>query len=746
MTYHKFVRFPWISLAAVLAMAQPSGIEGTVVDSSGLRIRGAHVSCANATGETGLDGGFRFPQTLSCELRVTAPGFEPATLQASAGAPVTVKLEVAGVTERIVVSAARTESRPEESGVAANIITRNEISAQGFPFVGDFLRQWPGVSVAQSGREGSLTSLFTRGSPSNATLVLVDGMPVNDPGGSINLANWGVDGIERIEMVRAPQSVLFGAEAAAGVVQLFTVRGDPEFRRPRGELSYERGSFQTDRWTAALRGGWGSRWDYALGAAQMHTLNEYPNDFFRHTGGSANLGYRLARSTLIRGSFHSFDAALGVPGQVRYGLLDADAAETNRDALATVRIEDARGSRFLQSAFFGYHRSKDIYTDSKMDGPYTVALLLRDSPGPVPRTYREAVLDPRSLPALLPPGTRLLKTEVTLYPSDEPYITLHSRKRFEYQGAFRHNGGTLTFGYTFERQNGEISLREVSRNKHGLFVLEQYSIGQKIFLSGGIRAEKNSVFGTKTAPRAAAGFLLLGEKGFHTSTTFRLSAGRGITEPSLIQNFAREAWFQGNPNLKPERTHSYEAGLVQEWFSRRLRTEISAFWNSFHDLIVFVSLPPPVWGSWDNIDSSWAKGVEFSGRARLARNVMVQGAYTKLYTRIVNSNTPKSPVTGIGQELLRRPGDSGSLSLSVTPRRWWFVAGASLVGERQDTDFLGTTRNPGYQNVYVSAGCRIHRSVTPFLRSDNLLNSRYEEVLGYSALSRSIRGGVKLAW
>jgi outer membrane receptor protein involved in Fe transport len=86
------------------------------------------------------------------------------------------------------------------------------------------------------------------------------------------------------------------------------------------------------------------------------------------------------------------------------------------------------------------------------------------------------------------------------------------------------------------------------------------------------------------------------------------------------------------------------------------------------------------------------------------------------------------------------------MSVAITPRRWWLLAGATMVGERQDTDFLGATRNYAYRNVYLSGGYRANRYVTPFLRADNLLNSRYEEALGYSSLSRSIRGGLKLAW
>ena len=99
----------------------------------------------------------------------------------------------------------------------------------------------------------------------------MDGVPVNDPGGEFNLGHLTSGDIDRIEVIRGPESALFGAEAAAGVVQVFTRRGDPESIRPRGSFSYERGSFQTDAWRAGLSGGSGDRLDYSLHAEQFRT-------------------------------------------------------------------------------------------------------------------------------------------------------------------------------------------------------------------------------------------------------------------------------------------------------------------------------------------------------------------------------------------------------------------------------------------------------------------------------------------
>jgi outer membrane cobalamin receptor len=119
----------------------------------------------------------------------------------------------------------------------------------------------------------------------------------------------------------------------------------------------------------------------------------------------------------------------------------------------------------------------------------------------------------------------------------------------------------------------------------------------------------------------------------------------------------------------------------------------------------------------------------------------------RLYTRITASTTPLDSTTGLGNELVRRPRNSGALTIAVTPKRWSLVVGTRFVGERQDADFtFGVNRNPGYENVFASASYQINRHIIPTIRVDNLLNERYEEVLGYPALSRSVIGGFRFAF
>ncbi len=714
-----------LSLAATLACAS----EGVVVDPSGRPIQHARVACADLSAETGPGGHFSLALTSPCRATVSARGFETTQVELDASAAAHIQLAIAPRSERVVVTATRRETDIAEAGAAASVITAADLDARDYPSLGDTLREVPGIQIAQSGRPGSLTDVYGRGGQSTAMLVLIDGVPMNDPGGAVNLAGDATSGIDRIEVVRGPESALFGADAASGVIQLFTKRGDPESRLPHGDISYERGSFATDRWTASLAGGSGARLDYALTAAQFHYAGEYPNDFFRDTSGTANVGFRITPQTQVRGIFRAFDAVTGTPNQVGYGVFDYYGSESTRDSLVSATVDDVRGPHYVQRFSFGYHRSNDLFLEPVGQGPYNVAAWVQDVGD---RIYFEGLANPA---APVPPGLTLATQSVSIYPSD-PYLSLSSRTDFGYQGTLTHTGGAAVFGFQYERQDAGIGGSNVGRDNYSVFADEQYAVSRRLFLSGGVRLEQNSAFHTKLTPRGAATYRIAG------STYLRASAGIGIVEPSLLQNYSKEYYAVGNPALRPEKTTSYEAGLIREWLAGRLDTQVAAFANSFQDLIVYV------YPTWLNIQASRARGFEFSSRMKIAPWLTASGGYTRMWTRITRSNTPDSFFYGVGQEIARQPGNAGTVSVTLAPRRWTLQAGAILVGERQDPDpyVFGVTRNRGYQNVYATGSFRIDRHFTPFVRAANLLDQNYSEVLGYPALSRTVYGGLRLEW
>ena len=715
-------------------------IRGLVLDSSNRPVEGARVQCNTDTAFTNSEGRFSFGATEPCGAIVQKDGFLTLTQKLEPGTESRLALVIQGPSDSIIVTATRAQSTPETAAVAASVINAAQIEARNYASVPDLLRDLPDANVVATGRRGDQTSIFTRGSTSTSTLVLLDGVPLNDPGGQINLAHLSSAGIDRVEVVRGPESALFGAEASAGVIQLFTKRGDPEDTRPHGFVLYERGNFQTDRWVASVNGGLFGRFDYALTAEQFHSGGEYPNDFYRNDTGSVNAGYRISDATQLRGVFRIYDAHLGTPGQVAYRAYDFAANEETRDNTASVRLDDSRGSRYFQTFSLGMNKLRDRFNNDQANRTQPLAALVRDVPGS--NTYFVSLLDPAALPgpSQLAAGTRIARS--TAYFGPYGSLALTERETANYQGTLSEAGGATVFGYNYQHQAGTISALDVNRDHHGFFLNQQYKFRGRVFFSGGARVEHSTAFGTEFVPRGGVSFLLLKDHGFVFSSTFlRFSAGRGVVEPSLYQNYVQSPYAKGNPNLRPEKTNSYEAALVQEWFGRRVRTEVASFRSSFQDLITYV------YPSWQNIERSWARGVEVSTEARLARNILLSANYTRLYTRITKSVSPLSPVTGVGQDLLRRPRNSGAVSLSVTPRRWTFVMGARMVGERHDSDFaFGLTRNPGYENVYMSASYALSRHFTPVLRLDNLLNQRYEEALGYTSLSRSAIGGLRIGW
>ena len=728
-----------LSLSLGLCAGETS-IRGTILDPSGRPVEAARVTCQNQSAYSNAEGRFALNGVDRCAVNVEKTGFEPRTADLTDASEAKITLAIAGPVETVVVSANRTETTPEQAVVSASVITQQDLEARQFPMLFDVLREIPGLQIDEYGPIGTLAEVFTRGADYTGTLVLLDGVPLNDPGGELHLENFSTEGLDRVEVVLGPESALFGAEAAAGVIQLFTKHGNPEDKVPHGSVSYERGSFQTDHWIANLTGGLPSRFDYSLSGSELHTVGEWPNTFYRNNSGIANLGYKFSDSTQLRAVYHVYDAIVGTPGQIAYGVDDQIANEHTRDNTVSVRLDDSRGSNYQQQFTFGFQRLNDTYNDNEPYSEQPLAALVQNVAGPPPAVYFVTLVNPYAPPTVIPPGLTLVQTDAYFGPNSSLNIT--ERKTAGYQGTLSHRGGAIVFGYGYQDQSGNLSGVAARRTNNGFFTNLQQSLGKRIFLSGGARVEHSSAFGTIFSGRGGASFRLAGEHGALSSALLRVSAGRGVTEPSLLENYAQALpYYFGNPALRPEVTTTYEAGVVSEWWGRRVRTEVDLFRSSFYDLIAFVG------DTWENIEASWARGIQTSAQARVTSNIRITGSYMRLYTDITASTTPESSDTGIGEPLVRRPRNSGSLAIAVTPKRWSLVAGGSFVGERQDADFtFGVTRNPGYQNIYASASYDLAKHFTPILRIDNLLNERYEEVLGYQALSRGIIGGVRIHW
>ena len=297
-----FFAFMFTSVTAASGFAQT--VSGRVIDPSGRPLPRAYVHTiapdhSSTTGVfTDTDGHFSLSTaTASCTIEVTLTGFETGIAPCS-DRPVEVKLELAPVSEHVVVSATRTDMPAGEVGNSVSVFDTADLERRQFPLVADVLLAAPGVAVERTGAYGGVTSVYVRGGESNYNKVLLDGIPLNEPGGTFNFNNVSSENLERIEIVRGAQSAIFGSDAMSSVIHLVTARARPG-TPVQGSLSAEGGSFGTGRVTGAIRGASG-RNDYSIGVSHYTTNNEVPNNEFRNTTISGAGGSQLTPTASLR--------------------------------------------------------------------------------------------------------------------------------------------------------------------------------------------------------------------------------------------------------------------------------------------------------------------------------------------------------------------------------------------------------------------------------------------------------------
>jgi vitamin B12 transporter len=407
---------------------------------------------------------------------------------------------------------------------------------------------------------------------------------------------------------------------------------------------------------------------------------------------------------------------------------------------------ERRSEKFSERIQLGFTRFRDYFEDDLSEGPFDIGAIVTGTagargPAGVRLVRFLSSADLAATNFIIKPGARLVRRTVTLSAS-APSETITQRRTAEYQGIWNYSAhDSLSFGYDFEQERGITNVTPPLRNNHGLFVSHQHNLGARLFLTESARLEDNSVFHRKATPRFALSYVLT------PTTRLKGSAGTGISEPSFLQNFASDPAFVGNRDLRPERSRSFEAGIDQQLFGSVLAMDGTVFDNRFRDLIVFTPLAPPLISTWVNLEGSRARGLETSARIRISK-LRVRGEYTFLDTRVTASASPTSASTGIGQELPRRPRHSGALDVTAQFRRGFVNLNTTFVGERQDSDGVGfgIVRNPRYQKVDLGGSYAVRPSIDLIVRIENLLNRRYEEVLGYTALGRNVLAGLNVRW
>ena len=577
------------------------------------------------------------------------------------------------------------------------VLSGEQLRREGITTVLDALRLAPGMSVVQTGSYGGLTSLFIRGGESKFVKVLIDGVPVNDAGGAFDFSTLSTENLDRIEVVRGPASVLYGSDAMAGVVQLFTKGGAGA---PRVEVSGRRGGFGSSDADASVRGS-SKLLTYSLAGARHRTDGiQLFNSQYQQVVGSALVGLRHSAADAHLSVRYS-DTELHYPTNGSGEVVDSNAVRYD-DRLAVgldagYRLSAAAELR-VALASHDVHGLSDNQPDSKGDTDdyyFTTTDRSRRRSG-----------DVRIILALPAAATLTLGTRIERQWQDESRTTSN-------------------FGPSVTPSQ--------KRRTTGAYAQLLIAPADPYTVTFGGRYEHNEQFGDFFTYRAA------GSAKIASSTRLRASLGTAFREPTFLENFGG-AFVIGNAALSPEHALSIDAGVEQrlaEWGTIGL----TVFSNSFRNLIDYTySATAP---NYNNVARTKAAGAELEGRVTLPAGLHAHAGFTYLDTRVVDPGASKAVTATFapGARLLRRPMHTLNAGVGYRVSRGSVDARAHRVGTREDNYFAPDfsvkhvtlapyTRTDLSGELTVLAQSR--NTVTLTARAENLFDTNYTDVAGFN--------------
>jgi vitamin B12 transporter len=739
--------------------ASATDLKVKVVDPQGAAVAGAqasllrsHDSKVLATQATSAEGLAVLPLAAgeSYQLQVLAPGFAAETVEVSPSskssaesrAEITVNLRLATASETVVVTATRTPVVGEAAGADVDTLSGAQLTTMQPVAADDAMRFLPGAVVNTAGQRGGLSSLFVRGGESNYNKVIVDGVTVNEPGGTFDFGTLSLAQGDRMEFVRGAQSTLYGSDAMTSVVQVWTRAGST--RVPELRFGADGGNFGTASGHASLAGARG-KFDYNVFGDQINTEGSGVNDAYSDSLQGANVGAALSDKTSLRVRFRHSNSHTGLPGEWSFNgydpLVPANGFTEPLVPLAPnpydwSQLNDLLGSVELAiSAPSGWqHHFKGF------DYLYRYYEL---NPGDPQRVNSEnCAFSGPAVPCAID------------YASNE--VDHINRSGFEYQGDYtERTWAHTTFGYRLENENGFVGDLDYGAQNHGqrlnqdTYAEQDLTLGRLGVIVGG-RFVHDSAYGNTGVPRVALTLQALRGSDVFSGTRFRFSYSTGFKEPRLEETFnglPGDPYDIPNPGLKPERVRAFEAGFQQDFYQGKYEFTGTYFNNLFHDQINYVVMndPPNYPGEYVNVNEAFAQGAELVARAKLRSRLLLNMAYTYTSSEYLDNPAPYDPAYNPGQPLLRRPKHSANTLLSYLGNRWGGDVGGSFVGSRADSDFdgFGIDHAAGYVRVDLGGWYAVHPRVTAYVNVENALDRRYNEVVGYPALPLNFRAGVR---
>jgi vitamin B12 transporter len=621
------------------------------------------------------------------------------------------KAESVSERHEVVVTATRLEVPAREVASSVTVIPAEELERWKRASVLEVLRDVVGLFTVQSGGPGAAASAFIRGANSEHTLVLVDGVELNDPmnpSRSFDLAHLTLENVERVEILRGPQSPLYGSDALGGVINIITKKGSG---KPKVTLASSAGSYGTFVNRGGISGS-AKNLTYSFGLQQ-----------------SSMQGISAASSSYPGNSENDSWRNLSLSG--RFGMILGKTVEidlTARSTLARVDLDN-----------FG--------------GPYG------DDPNNI-QDYKHVLLHGQ-IRGLFLKNRWEQKLAISLVdsrrshdnPADETHPFDSEKGRFQSRSVklnwqnnfFIHPANTLTIGVEHEQEEGESeylmtgswgsSASDFPLQKarlSGIYIQDYVRWADRLFAAAGLRYDYHNQAGGALTFRVAPAYIFQA-----TGTKLKASLGTGFKAPSLYQLYAPGTYFGpiGNSSLRPEKCLGWDIGFEQPFFGQRARLGVTYFRNQFKNLISYDSTQGYI-----NIGKAESRGVEVDIEARPSEGLSLNAAYTRLETRDKIQNT----------DLLRRPKAMLCAALSYAfIDKWSLSVSFNYTGKRKDMDYtVWPAREvvlPGYGLLNGIISCDMNSNIELFVRLDNILDARYEMIYGYGALGFSAQAGAKLS-
>ena len=608
--------------------------------------------------------------------------------------------------EPAVVTATKIEEPVERLGAVVTIITADDLARHNYPTVADGLRDVPGVQVQRSGSLGKLTELRIRGTTPQQVQVLIDGLRVKSPtSGDFDFSDLSPDQIERIEIVRGPQSTIYGADAIGGVVNVITKRGAGPFS---AYASSEAGNYRALRERIGFSGRY-QLFDYAASASWFEGSGQSQNDGFEQRAVSASVGVTLPADGHIGASFRYNRNATDLPVSFTiptppFFVADPDTQQQSETVTLSLQWDQK------PTPWFESHVRLGQFSDS-------LGFQNRFTTGDI------------------------LAGNFDAFDTDSQITT--QRREVEVVTAFQApKWNTLTVGVEYRTESGRNRtigvLEEGDRQTFAksfdtasVFGQDELRLFDRLILSGGVRYDDNSAFGSATTSRASA-VLLIPE----TNSKLRGTWGQGFRAPTI-----NDLFFPGfgNPDLKPEHSESWDAGIDQTFWAKRIRLSATYFENRFRDLIQAIL----VGGTFvpTNVARARTDGVEFVAEADVLDTLRVTFNYTHTKSEDLTAGTP----------LRRVAPDMLNFGLTWDPVRALSLFAQAYVVSSQ-FEAVGFPRNPAYHHVDIGGVYHIlaKHGAWPALdllaRINNVTDEHYMEVFGFRTLGINALAGLQLRY